>query len=210
MCLEPSEQSVPNSSLVTRPVGCVTENVFDWKLLMNPAISYSLDSRLMEGITNLEHSALGVCLDSRPTEGAPCLEPLEQSVLSSSLAARSVEGVAEKVSDRKPVINPVQDSTPDGQPMEGTTYLEHLALGVSLDSRLREGMSRTEKLEQSVLGEGSIVRPEMADMSERHHEQTCFKLSAWPIPVIDIVHNTDVNTDIGTDRLENSAPMNIS
>ena len=41
----------------------------------------------MEGITYLERSALGVSLDSRPTEGAPCLEPLEQSVLSSSLAA---------------------------------------------------------------------------------------------------------------------------
>ena len=143
-------------------------------------------------------------------EGMLCLEPSEQSVPNSSLIARPVEGVAEKVSDRKTVINPVQDSTPDGQLMEGTTYLEHLALGVSLDSRLREGMSRTEKLEQSVLGEGSIVRPETADMSERHHEQTCFKSSAWPMPVIDIVHNTDVNTDIDTDRPEKSAPMNIS
>ena len=46
--------------------------------MINPAISYTLDSRPMEGITNLEHSALGVSLDSRPTEGAPCLEPLEQ------------------------------------------------------------------------------------------------------------------------------------
>ena len=91
--------------------------------------------------------------------------------------------------------------------MEGTTYLEHLTLGVSLDSRLREGMSHTEILEQSVLGEGSIVRPETADMSERHHKQTCFKLSAWPTPVINIVHNIDV---IDTDRPENSAPMNIS
>ena len=67
-----------------------------------------------------------------------------------------------------------------------------------------------ENLEQSVLGEGSIVRPEAADMSERHHEQTCFKLSAQPTPVIDIVHNADVNTDINTDRPENSAPRNIS
>ena len=38
----------------------------------------------MEGIAYLECSALGVSLDSRPTEGAPCREPLEQSVLSSS------------------------------------------------------------------------------------------------------------------------------
>ena len=44
-----------------------------------------------------------------------------QSVLVSSLAARPVEGITNKVSDWEPVINPVQDSTPDGQPMEETT-----------------------------------------------------------------------------------------
>ena len=106
------------------------------------------------------------------------------------------------------MIQPVQDSTPDSQPMEETTYLERPALGVSLDSGLREGMLHTETLEQSVLDEGSIVRPEAADMSERHHEQTCFKLLARPMPDIDIVHNADVSTDINTDRPENSAPRN--
>ena len=70
-------------------------------------------------------------MDSRPTEGAPCLEPLEQSVLSSSLAARPVEGVVEKVSDHKPVINPVQNINPYGRHMEGIAYLEHLAPAVS-------------------------------------------------------------------------------
>ena len=59
----------------------------------------------MEGINYLERSALGVSLDSGPMEGASCLEPLEQWVFISKLAARPVEGVAEKVSDRKPVIN---------------------------------------------------------------------------------------------------------
>ena len=49
--------------------------------MINPAISYTLDSRPMEGITDLERSALGVSMDSGPTEGASCLEPLEQSVL---------------------------------------------------------------------------------------------------------------------------------
>ena len=63
---------------------------------------------------------------------------------------------------------------------------------------------------QSVTGEGSIMRPETADTSERHHKQTCLKLSARPTPAIDIVHKTDVNTDINTDRSENSAPRNIS
>ena len=58
--------------------------------MINPASSYTLDSRPMEGITYLERSALGVSLDSGPTEGASCLEPLEQSVLDSSLAAQPV------------------------------------------------------------------------------------------------------------------------
>ena len=91
--------------------------------------------------------------------------------------------------------------------MEGTTYLEHPALGVSQDSRLKEGMSHTEIIEQSVLGDGSVVRPETAVTSECHHEQTCFKLSARPTPASGL---TDVKTDINTDRLENSAPGNTS
>ena len=101
--------------------------------------------------------------------------------------------------------------------MEGTAYLEHSALGVSLDSGLMEGMSCTEPLEQSVLGALSVVRPEETDTPERpalasqmDHKHTCFKLSAWPMPDTDIVHNTDVNTDINTDLPENSAPMIIS
>ena len=121
----------------------------------------------MEGNTYLERSAPGVYLDSGPTEGASCLEPLVQSVLVSSLAARPVEGITKKVSDWEPVINPVQDSTPDGQPMEETTYLEHSALGVSPDSGLMEGMSRTEPLEPSVLGAWAVVRPEETNTPER-------------------------------------------
>ena len=97
--------------------------------MINPVISYTLDSQLMEGITYHERSALGVSLDSRPTEGAPCLEPLGQSVLGSSLAARPIVGVAEKVSGRKPVINPVQNINPDGRPMEEITYPEEFGSG---------------------------------------------------------------------------------
>ena len=63
----------------------------------------------------------------------------------------------------------------------------------------------SEIFEQSVLGEGSIVRPETAVTSERHHKQTCFNLSARPMPAIVIVHKTDVNTDINTDWSENSS-----
>ena len=113
----------------------------------------------MEGTTYPEHLTLGVSLDSRLTEGASCLEPLEQSVLSSSLAARPVEGVTEKVSDWKLVINPVQDITLDGRPMEGIAYPEHSAPGVSLDSGLRAGMSSLEPLHQSVLNTSLVARP---------------------------------------------------
>ena len=116
----------------------------------------------------------------------------------------------------KPVIQPVQDSTPDGQPIEGTTYLEHSALGVSLESGLMEGMSCTEPLEQSVLGEWSVVRPEETDTPERpalasqtNHKQTSFKLSARPMPDTDIVYNADVSTDKNTELPENSAPRII-
>ena len=117
--------------------GGLVESISEWKPVINPATSYTLDSRPMEGTTYPEHLTLGVSLDSRLTEGASCLEPLEQSVLSSSLAARPVEGVTEKVLDWTPVINPVISYTLDCRPMEGTTYPEHLALGVSwtVDSR---------------------------------------------------------------------------
>ena len=37
--------------------------------MINLVISYTLDSRLMEGNTYLERSVLGVSLDSGPTEG---------------------------------------------------------------------------------------------------------------------------------------------
>ena len=107
--------------------------------MIKPVHIFTLDGRLREGNTYLERSALGVSLDSGLMEGTSCLEPLEQSVLSLSLVARPIEGITEKVSDWKPVINPVQDITPDGRPMEGTTYLEHSVLGVSLDSGLRAG-----------------------------------------------------------------------
>ena len=198
-CLEPLEQLFLSSSLAVRPVEGITKKAWDRKLVINPVISYTLDSQLMEGITYHKRLARGVSLDSRPTEGAPCQEPLEQLVLSPSLAARPDDEVAVKNLKGKPVIQPAQDSTPDGQPMEGTTYLEHPALGVSLDSRLKKGMSHTKIFEQSVIGEGPIVRPETAVTSERHHKQTGFQLPAWPTPTNGL---TDVKTDINTDRLE--------
>ena len=56
------------------------------------------------------------------------------------------------------MINPVQDITPDGRPMEGTAYPEHLASGVSLDSGLRVGMSTLEPLQLAVLKTSLVAR----------------------------------------------------
>ena len=55
----------------------------------------------MEGITYHGHLAQGVSLDSRPMEGAPCQDPLEQWVLSPSLAARPDDEVVVKVLNTK-------------------------------------------------------------------------------------------------------------
>ena len=61
--------------------------------MTNPVISYTLDSRLLDGNTYRERSAPGVSLDSGPTPS--CLELLEQSVLSSTLVVRQVGSVTE-------------------------------------------------------------------------------------------------------------------
>ena len=80
-------------------------------------------------------------------EGMWSLDPLKQSVLNNTLSAtRPEEGITEEHSDREPVVLPVPDITLDGRPMEGTTYLEHSALGVSLDSGLMAAMSRLDRL----------------------------------------------------------------
>ena len=115
-------------------------------------------------------------------------------------------GVTKIVSDCKPVINPVQDITPDGRPMEETTYLEHLALGVSLDSGLRAGMSSIEPTRQSVLNTISIIRPDETDRPE-HPALASQKSSARPMPDPDLNDHTDFNEDINTDLPESIAPM---
>ena len=110
----------------------LVKNISDWEPEARPVPDATLDSRLTEGITNLEHSAPGVSLDSGPMEGMLCLEPSEQSVLNSSLVTRPSKCVMEERSEWKPVINPVISYTLDSRLMEGNTYLERSALGVDL------------------------------------------------------------------------------
>ena len=212
--------------------------------MINPVQDITPDCRPMEGTAYPEHSAPGASLDSGLRAGMSSLEPLQQSVLNTSLVAQTQVEI--RTSDWKPVINPVQDITPDGRPMEETTYPEHPALGVSLDSGLREGITRSvtrpdggsireftkwnamahpvpdinldgrsmegntylepsalgvsldsglmegllcpEPLEQSVLGALSVIRPDETDRPERpalashmHHKQSCFQSSARPM-----------------------------
>ena len=129
-CLKPLEQSILQSSWIARPCNGVIKQKSEWKPVITPASSYTLDSRPMEGITYLERPALGVSLDSGPTEGASCPEPLEQSVLDSSLATRPIGCVIGNVFDWEPLRIPATSYTLDSRFMEGTTNLERTALGV--------------------------------------------------------------------------------
>ena len=166
----------------------------------------------MEGTTYPEHLAPGVSLDSGHKAGMSNLEPLPQSVLKTSLVARPQVEI--RTSHWKPVINPVRDINQNGLPMEGTTYSEHPALGVSLDSRLMNELLRPEPSQQSVLGALPAIRTNETDRPKRpalalqwHHKQLYFQLAAWPMSVPDIVNHTDINDDINIDLPESSAPM---
>ena len=94
----------------------------------------------------------GVSLDSGLMEGMSRLELIEQSVPITRSVARPGGGSMKEFTNWDALSHPVLDVNLDGRPMEGTTYLEHSAPGVSLDSGLMEGMSSPELLEQSVLG----------------------------------------------------------
>ena len=87
----------------------------------SPVPDATLDSRLREGNTYLEHSAPGVSLDCGLMEGMSRLEPLEQSVLNTLLVARPSKCVTEERSEWKPVINTVISYTLDGRLREGNT-----------------------------------------------------------------------------------------
>ena len=130
--------------------GRLVEKISDWEPEASLIPDATLDGRLREGNTYLEHSAPGVSLDSGLMEGMSRLEPLEQLVHNTLLVERPSEASMERISDWEPVTYPAPDATLDGQLREGNTYLEHPALGVSLDSGLMEGMSSLEPLRQSV------------------------------------------------------------
>ena len=160
-CLEPVKQSILRSSQTERPrIGDrLVEGISDKEPTVCQVPGSALESQLMEGITQLEHLALGVSLDSRPMEGSSCLEPVEQSILLSSWTVSPRNCVMEQKSEWKPVITPAVSYTMESRPMEGMTYLEHPAPGVSLDSWPMEATSCLRPLEQSVLNSSIAARP---------------------------------------------------
>ena len=160
--------------------GGLVEKISDWEPATSPAPDTTLDGRLMEGTTYLEHSVLGVSLDSGLMEGMSSLEPLEQSVLNTLSAARPEEGITEEISDWEPAAHPAPDTTLGGRLMEGTTYLEHSVLGMYLDSGLMEGMSSLEPLEQSVLNTLSVARPEEG-ITEELSDREPFGTLPWTV-----------------------------
>ena len=160
----------------------------------------------MEGITYLERPAPGVSLDSWPMEGASCLEPLEQSVLSSSIAARPVEDVIRKVSDRKPVINPVTD-----------VNSENLLTKVSPDPvPLEQSVLRASPelcYEQSYTDVSDDMNTDLPESltlmlkSLTAFEWPCVNLPLLPTAQPEIVNQTNDSFDMNTNLPESSAPM---
>ena len=204
--LEPLEQSVLNMLLVARPGKGITEEISDWEPVAHSVPDTTLDGRLMEGTTYLEHSVLGVSLDSGLVAVMSSMEPLQQSVLNTLLVARPEEGITEELSDWELVALPVPDITLDGQPMEGNTNL------VLVDSRLMAGMSHLEPFEQSVLNTLLVAQPvevltetdtpeRSALASQVDYGQSNLELS----PMLD--PNQAGNSELDTDPSEHSAPM---
>ena len=112
---------------------------------------------ILDTVESPEHAVVENILDGRPMEGITHPELLEYWLR--LLDATLDGGLVEKISDWEPEACLVPDATLDGQLREGTTYLEHSAPGVSLDSGLMEGMARLEPLEQSVLNTLLVARP---------------------------------------------------
>ena len=88
MSAEPLEQSVHDTLPAARPEEGTTKEISDWQPEAHPVPKITLDGRLMEGTTYLEHSVLRVSLDSGLMEGTSSPEPLAQSVLNTLLDPR--------------------------------------------------------------------------------------------------------------------------
>ena len=201
-CLKPVEQSILRSPRITLPRdgSDLVEKILDEEPTVCQVPGSALDRQLMEGITQLEHLALGVSLDSRPMEGSSFLEPVKQSILRSSQTERPRIGdrLVEGISDGEPTVCQVPGTALDSQLMEGITYLEHLALAVSLDSGPMEGSSCLEPVEQSIIISSWTVSPRNCVMEQK---------SEWkPVITPAISYTLDSRPMEGMTNLEGPAP----
>ena len=93
-----------------------------------------------------------------PDDSLQVLEPFEQLVLDHA-DPTGQHAVIQDTVDSLDHPSKLPDATLDGRLMEGTTYLEYSALGVSLDSGLMEGMLNPEPVEQSVFNTLWVAQP---------------------------------------------------
>ena len=75
------------------------EKILDEEPIVCQVPGSALDSQLMEGISQPKLLALGASSDCRPMEGAPCLEPVDQSFLLSSWTVSPCNCVIEQKSE---------------------------------------------------------------------------------------------------------------
>ena len=106
-----------------------------------------------------QHAAVGTlspsdCYPVGPDDSLQVLKPFEQLVLEHADPAGK-HAVIQDTVDSLEHSRMLPDATLDGRLMEGTTYLEHSALG----SELMEGMLNSEPVEQSVLNTLWVARP---------------------------------------------------
>ena len=138
--------------------------------MINPVQDITPDGRPMEGTAYPEHSALGVSLESGLRAGMSSIEPVPQSVLNTLSVARPEAGLTKEITDWESVALPVPSNTLDGRLREWNIYSEHSALGVSLDSGLMEGNTR------------SVARPDGGSRKEFANWDTV----AHPVPDINL------------------------
>ena len=199
------EQSILLSSWTVSPRNCVIEQKSEWKPVITPVISYTLDSRPMEGITYLERPAPGVSLDSWPIEGASCLRPLEQSVLNSSIAARSVEDVVREVSDRKSVINPVTDVNSENLHMRISPDPVPLEQSVPRASSECYEQSYTDASDDMNTDLPESLTPMLKPLTA--FEWPCVNSPLLPTAKPEVVNQRKDSFDMNTNLPESSTPM---
>ena len=167
-------------------------------------------------------------------EGLSCQEQVEQSILIALWTVSPRDCVMETKLYCEPVIIPAINHNLDSRPMEGTTYLEHSAPAVYLNSWPMEGEVRMKKSEwEPVITPADSNTPDsrpMEGMTYLEHPAPAVYLDSWlvrgasyPRPHVNwevlnskpSVNNVtivkmvdaDASDDVNTQLPENAPPM---